>query len=205
MARVPFSPHNDAIKRISINESSIVRPEQTMLMLKYCPHEMDSDGLDAFYDADLTLIAKTRHKQRKIAELSGAALTQLMPTIMSAPAGMRDMVPTNQELFTVGVFSNQPTEEVRVWTDKTTMVIEYCPHEMEFKGLCACCGADRTLIAKTRHKSTAASKHLPAPMASKHVLCGNQHGQRKRAGSDADDEPDAPLWWRRGRRRRRRR
>ena len=58
MARVPFSPHNGAIKRMSINESSIVRLEQTMPMLEYCPHEMDSDDLDAFYGADRTLIAK---------------------------------------------------------------------------------------------------------------------------------------------------
>ena len=97
---------------------------------------------------------------------------------MSAPADMRDKVTINQELFSVGVFFNQPAEEVRVWPDKvlsshngkikrlsinkslcvhpgqTMMVIEYCPHEMELNGLCAFCGADLTLIAKTCHKST---------------------------------------------------
>ena len=128
---------------------------------------------------------------------------QLKPTIMSVSAGMRDKLTTNQELFSVGVLINQPTEEVRVWTEtvlsphngeikrlasnkslcvrpgQTMMVIECCPHEMKFNGLCAFRGADLTLITKMRHKSKAASERLPAPMASKRVLYGNQHGQRK--------------------------
>ena len=76
---------------------------------------------------------------------------QLKPTIKSVSAGMRDKVTTNQELFSVGVLVNQPTEEVRVWTEtvlsphngeitrlsinkslcirpgQAMMVIEYCP------------------------------------------------------------------------------
>ena len=66
------------------------------------------------------------------------------------------------------------------------MVIEYCPHEMEFNGLCAFCGADITINKSQQNESESElssksdnnQRHIENVKVTQ-VIMGNQHGQRK--------------------------
>jgi len=120
-----------------------------------------------------------------------------------------DTVTIGQVLASFGVYYMRTTAEVRVWTDKiksshngtvkrvsvtkscrvrpgqSLMVLSFCPHEMEFNGLCAICGADLSeegVEHKNSLKSTTSARRVSASSSSssKHVLFGSQRGgQRK--------------------------
>jgi len=142
-------------------------------------------------------------EQERLSELKD----RLKYKIIDINVSIGDTVTFNQLLVSFGVYYMKTAEEVRVWSSEiksahngtvkrvsvskssrvrpgqSLMVLSYCPHEMEFNGLCAFCGADlfeEGAVHKTKSSASPTKSSIASVSSSKHVLFGSQRGgQRK--------------------------
>eukprot|EP01084_Bolivina_argentea_P111479 198871_1 len=133
-------------------------------------------------------------EQERLSELK----SRLKYKILDVNVKTGDTIHYNQLLASYGVYFIRTAKEVRVWSDKikstkngtikrisikkeskvrpgqSIMVIEYCPHEMEYDGLCAFCGADISI--KSKHINDVDQQLIKQPT----IIHGHEIGGKRK-------------------------